>query len=200
MGMNKALALAQAEVENATKNAQNPHLKNKYANLEGVLEVAKPVLAKYGLAVVTVPGPMDEQGMQAFESTLSWEDDTGREDEKSFSFTMPLQKKDPQGVGSAITYARRYALACWMNITQEDDDGNAASKPRAPKAPAADAKATPDPSNVLGMWDTAIANAKTTAELKTLRTKMDRLPEDVKLRLSPAWMAAMVAAEKRERE
>lgn len=192
MGMNKALAMAQAEVENATKNAQNPHLKNKYANLEGVLEVAKPVLAKYGLAVVTVPGPMDEQGMQAFESTLSWEADDGTEDEKSFSFTMPLQKKDPQGVGSAITYARRYALACWMNITQEDDDGNAASKPRAPKP-------APEPSNVLGMWETAIANAKTTAELKTLRTKMDRLPEDARLRLSPAWMAAMVAAEKREK-
>ena len=50
----------------------------------------------------------------------------------SNTFTMPVSKADAQGVGSAITYARRYALAAMVGVAPEDDDGNAATK-AAPK-------------------------------------------------------------------
>lgn len=131
-----ALVKAQADADNATKNAQNPHLKNKYANLEAVLEVGKPILAARGLAVITLPAGMDGDSCKFVTQLVCNSDPTVISQE----FAFPLSKADPQGVGSALTYARRYAMAAWLNITQEDDDGEAASaRKKAGKAPAAQA-------------------------------------------------------------
>lgn len=194
MNLWKALADAQAEVENATKNAQNPHLKNKYANLEGVLEVVKPVFAKHGLAIVTHPGRGGSDGNVEFTSKLAWSTGTETQTE-SFIFEMPLGKRDAQGLGSAITYARRYAAAIWANITQEDDDGNAASrgapKPKVMKemdAPGPDI-APKEKRDVIPMWQKAIENATTVEVLKGIRTQMGKLPTELQLQLSPLWEA-----------
>lgn len=116
-----ALVAAVAEVENATKNATNPHFKSKYADLAEIINTVKPVFASHGLAVVQLPGLDD--GHATVETMLVH---TSGEWIKGVSGS-PLQKNDPQGVGSAITYLRRYSLAALAGIAQEDDDGNAAS-------------------------------------------------------------------------
>jgi hypothetical protein len=116
-----ALVKAQAEVQNATKDSKNPHFKSSYASLASVLDTTKPVLAKYGLAVVQMPGFAD--GCATLDCVIVHESGEWM----GGTAGAPLQKNDPQGVGSALTYLRRYSLAALAGITQEDDDGNAAS-------------------------------------------------------------------------
>jgi hypothetical protein len=118
-----ALAGAQAEIENATKSSNNPHFKSKYADLAEVLNTVRPVLAKHGLSVVQFPGYSHEHKLVAVETTLMHK--SGQY--VSGTVAAPVTKPDAQGVGSAITYCRRYSLAAVVGIAQEDDDGNSAS-------------------------------------------------------------------------
>lgn len=125
-----ALTAAQSEIENAHKNALNPHFKNQYADLAEIINTVRPVLNKHGLAVVQLPGY--EAGVTTVETILThtsgeWLSGTAG---------SRVQKDDPQGVGSAITYLRRYSLAALCGIAQEDDDGEAASQPTKKAAPA----------------------------------------------------------------
>ena len=122
-----SLVEAQAEMDHAVKNSTNPHFRNKYANLAEVIDTIRPVLARHGLSIVQVPGY--ENGVVTLTSMLL---------HKSGEWIMgesgsPAPKQDPQGVGSAVTYLRRYSLAAICNITQDDDDGEAAVG-RSPKA------------------------------------------------------------------
>lgn len=123
-----ALVKAQREMENATKNADNPHLGSKYANLEEVLRVTKPVLASHGLAVLQMPGM--EGDSVTLETMLVHE--SGEWIAGVACAPLPVgrtnRKGEPvpvgaQDVGSAITYLRRYGLAALAGITQEDNDG-----------------------------------------------------------------------------
>ena len=117
-----ALVAAQAELDHAHKNAVNPHFKNKYADLTEVLDTVLPVLNKHGLTVTQIPG--FEGGIVTLDTMIlhtSGEFITG-------TSGSPVTKNDPQGVGSATTYLRRYSLAALAGIGQEDDDGNAASR------------------------------------------------------------------------
>lgn len=124
-----ALAEAQGEVENATKNSQNPHLKNRYADLAEILNTVRPVLSRHGLAVSQHPSYSD--GMVHVETIMLHKSGEWM----SSTISTPVQKPDPQGVGSACTYARRYSLAAIVGLSQEDDDGHAASKPKPGPAP-----------------------------------------------------------------
>lgn len=120
----KALAAAQAEIENAHKNASNPHFRSSYADLAEIINTARPVLTKHGLSVVQLPGYAD--GRVTVETILLHESGEWL----SGVAEAPAQKQDPQGVGSALTYLRRYSLAAVCCMAQEDDDGNAAVQPR----------------------------------------------------------------------
>lgn len=116
-----ALAKAQAQIENASKNAVNPHLRSKYADLAEVLNTVRPVLAENGISIVQMPSY--EGGMVSVETMLmhlsgEW---------ISSTISAPVNKQDAQGVGSATSYCRRYALAAMCGIAQEDDDGSAVS-------------------------------------------------------------------------
>lgn len=116
-----AIAGAQAELQNVTADASNPHFRSKYASLPALLDTVRPVLAKHGLALVQLPIGAD--GRVGIETILmhasgEW---IGAE------LTVRPVKDDPQGAGSALTYCRRYSLAAALAIGQEDDDGNAAS-------------------------------------------------------------------------
>jgi hypothetical protein len=116
----KALVGFQADMENVTKDATNPFFKSKYATLEAIITAAKPHLKKHGLAVIQFP---DGDGL----STMLL-----HESGEHLQATANLAIKDhtPQGQGSAITYMRRYALSAALGIaTEDDDDGNEASKP-----------------------------------------------------------------------
>lgn len=117
-----ALSAAQSEIENAAKNAKNPHFKSTYADLAELINTTRPVLTKHGLSLVQCPGFLD--GVVLLETMLLHE---SGEWIKSIA-GAPAAKLDPQGIGSATTYLRRYALAAFCNIAQEDDDGNGASQ------------------------------------------------------------------------
>lgn len=116
-----ALVKARADVKNAVKNAQNPHLKNKYANLEAILDTCNAAASAHGLTFVQCPveGP---QGHVALMTIVGHESGETIE----FRSTLPVGKYDPQGCGGGITYLRRYSLSSFWGITQEDDDGETA--------------------------------------------------------------------------
>lgn len=139
----KALASAQAELKPATKSQTNKHFGSKYADLADVVKDSAPVLAKYGLSVVQAPETEYGVGDEKFDVlTTTVYHSSGQH----FSFSTPLYmaKRDAQGHGSAITYARRYAYGAALGIvTDEDDDGNAASAPQPTKSRPAPKPAEP---------------------------------------------------------
>ena len=115
----KALAKAQGEVENASKASVNPHFKSKYADLAEVLNTVRPVFSANGLSFVQMPS--FAEGVVMVETVLMHESGEWISETAS----SPITKQDAQGVGSAITYLRRYSLAAFAGVAQEDDDANA---------------------------------------------------------------------------
>lgn len=132
-GLAAALAKAQGEIENASKNAANPHFKSRYADLAEVLNTVRPVFAKFGLAVTQFPS--FDGGVAHVETILTHESGEWM----SGTASAPVSKQDAQGVGSAITYLRRYSLAAVAGVAQEDDDANTAVARPAAKQPATSA-------------------------------------------------------------
>lgn len=122
-----AYTAAFAEIQNAQKNSTNPHFKNNYADLESVLATVRPVFARHGLAVMQAPGKLVRDGDSLHMSLTSvLVHQSGQH--LAFETQLPVGKDvTAQKAGSAITYARRYALAAIAGITQTDDDANAAS-------------------------------------------------------------------------
>ena len=121
-----ALSKAQGEIENASKNAANPHFKSKYADLAEILNTTRPVFAKHGLSLSQFPG---FDGSLASVTTLVGHASGGYI--SAVASCVPA-KTDAQGIGSATTYLRRYGAAAAAGIAQEDDDGNAAAHNRKP--------------------------------------------------------------------
>jgi hypothetical protein len=115
-----ALAKAQGHMGGALKDSANPFFKSKYADLESVWNACRKALSENGLAVIQttagIEGGVVVTTMLAHASG-QWVRDT-----------LPLYPKDtsPQGMGSAITYGRRYALAAIAGVYQTDDDAEAA--------------------------------------------------------------------------
>jgi hypothetical protein len=112
----EALVKAVSELSNVPKTAANPYFKSKYAPLDSIIEATRPVLARHGLAVIQEPLFME--GTAGVETTIVHKDGGS----KTSTLLLPLKDQSPQGVGSAITYARRYALAAVLGIASEDDD------------------------------------------------------------------------------
>ena len=131
----KALVAFQSEMKTVGFDANNPFFKSKYATLSALVETSKPVLAKNGLAVSQLTE--GEGGITTILMHTSGE--------YLFStLTLKPSKDDPQGRGSAITYARRYAYAAILGlVSDEDDDGNAATQTAKPAAK----QANPQPVN-----------------------------------------------------
>ena len=125
----KAMAAAQGEFPAAGKNAVNPHLKNRYADLAAVWEAVREVLPKHGLSIVQGPRPA-ESGRAAVYTMLMH---TSGQWIASLT-DMPVTKNDCQGYGSAYTYARRYSLSAMLGVVSEDDDDGEGAK-RKPAAP-----------------------------------------------------------------
>lgn len=119
----EAMAKAQEEMGAASKDSTNPHFKNKYASLASCFEAIKP-MHKNGLAVLQPPMPhgLDGVCVQTLVIHASGEWLVGE-------LYMPAGKKDAQGFGSALTYARRYCLCSTVGLATEDDDAQSASKP-----------------------------------------------------------------------
>jgi len=155
-----ALAKAQAEITGARRSAENPFFRSKYADLAEVWDVIRGPLSKNGISVYQAPEMEDgrvkvttvlmHSSGQWIASELSLKMVKERRTQGGEREFVPLD--DPQSAGSAITYARRYALAAAVGVAQEDDDGNAASvhpvkqsASSAPSKPSIDRKDAPAP-------------------------------------------------------
>lgn len=123
-----ALSKAQAMMAGAKKDALNTHLKSKYADLASTWEACRDALTRHELAVLQSPrSEVTSEGLAVIVDTVLMH---ASGEWVSGSLLVPVTKPDAQGVGSAITYARRYALSAFAGIAPEDDDGAAASAPR----------------------------------------------------------------------
>lgn len=121
--LSAALSKAQSKLTPAKKKGENPYFKSKYATLETVWEACREVLAANDLAVIQSPQLHEESA--CLETLLTH---SSGEWVRSLMPLM-LTKQDPQTMGSALTYARRYALAAMIGIVQKDDDGEKAMTP-----------------------------------------------------------------------
>jgi hypothetical protein len=116
-----ALAKAQAGIRHATEDAKNPHFGSSYATLASVWDACRSQLAQHGIAVVQAPeadGATIHMTTMLLHSSGEW---------ISSTLSVTATKADAQGVGSVITYARRYGLAAMVGVAPgDDDDANAA--------------------------------------------------------------------------
>lgn len=145
-----AFLKARGQFKAAVKDAKNPHFKSSYVTLDGVFAAITEALLAEGIAPVQQTAI--EDGRIVLHSRLyhisgQW-----------IGSTYPVHpvKADPQGEGSALTYARRYALMALVGIAPEDDDGNAATA-AAGKAKEADEAAAREWIDAIQQCDTADA-------------------------------------------
>jgi len=119
-----ALAKVQGEIKAAQKDGANPHFKSKFASLNSHWDACREILSKNGL-MVTQLSNVAEDGKNVLVTMLCH---SSGQWFKSSMFLKPV-KDDPQGMGSCITYARRYMLSAIVGTTadDEDDDGEGAS-------------------------------------------------------------------------
>lgn len=113
----KALAKFQSEVSDPNRTKENAFLKSKYVTLDSLLQAVRPVLANNGLSFLQVPFT----GADVVSVTTMLLHESG-EWLESDPLTLPLMKKDPQGVGSVVTYARRYSLSSILGVAWDEDD------------------------------------------------------------------------------
>lgn len=116
-----ALNKAQSQMQNVKKTSANPFFKSKYADLAECWETARKPLADNGLSIIQCPeGTGSDVTIETIllHTSGEW---------ISSKLSMKPVKPDPQGIGSCITYGRRYALCAIVGISPEDDDGNQAS-------------------------------------------------------------------------
>lgn len=166
-----AYTAAYAEITDAVKNTKNPHLGNNYADLGSVLATVRPVLKRHGLAVLQAPGKIscvDGVHVVSVMSMLLHDSGQSITVETQVPIAPQVDKKtgavrpiDAQRAGSAITYARRYALSALCGITQKDDDGEDAS--------AGDGGSADDELTALSQL---IAGAADSAQLEALRERV----------------------------
>lgn len=191
-----ALLKAQGEYGPVVKDATNPHFGSKFLSLVGVIDAVGEALRKNKIAIVQQTDRHDD-GITVLVTRLI------HESGEWLGSVYPLRpvKADPQSEGSALTYARRYALMALTGIAPEDDDGNAASHERSAGRSEPDPFDTPpfDPTYCENLID----SATTLAELSDVAQALNQIqmPEDAhrlllarygarKTELSPAAVAS----------
>jgi hypothetical protein len=147
-----ALAKAQGDMANASKDKTNPHFKSSYADLASIWDAIRGPLSKHGLAVLQMPFE-DDKGRISLETMISHSSGQFL----STTYCLPPTKGDVQGFGSAITYMKRYALT-GLGVAPEDDDGNAASERTLPQS--SPYTSNPAPRNGNGNGDPKAAATK----------------------------------------
>lgn len=124
----KALATLQGELKPVNKASVNPYYKSKYADLSAIWESVRELLHSNGLAVAQLP--QEKEGHIYLETLLLH---TSGEWLSSSLLVTPGKPNDPQAVGSALTYARRYALSAMLGVCSEEDDDAESAVARQPK-------------------------------------------------------------------
>lgn len=127
--LDSALAKAQGEIEAASKDKLNPAFRSKYADLSSVWGAIRPALSRHNISVTQWP-IHSEDGRLHIVTRLAHDGEWIRA-----HFSIPVQKQDAHGYGSATTYAKRFSLAAAVGVVaDEDDDGNSASGKTTPAA------------------------------------------------------------------
>ena len=135
----KAMLKVQTTINPACKDAENPFVKNRYASLNSVIEACRDALIAQSIWVVQYPVAAEPGHLGLMTKLVHG--DSGQW--QSSVMVMPLPKDDPQGYGSALTYARRYGLATLVGmISETDDDAEAAIPPRNRSAKNSERKST----------------------------------------------------------
>ena len=116
-GLYPKLHAAKQKIGKVVKNANNPHFKKSYADINALVESVEPILLEYGLLLLQ---PIENGVVR----TLIIDIETG---ETAFSDMRLPEIQDPQKIGSAVTYYRRYTLQSLLSLQAEDDDANSAS-------------------------------------------------------------------------
>src|SRR6188474_3011197 len=130
----KALATAQAEIEHASASSENPHFHSKYADLAAIIDAIRAPLARNGIARHQA---LFSSGKEIGVRTMLIHT-SGQWIASTVWCTSP---GTPQGLGSVVTYLRRYSLAAAVGLAQDDDDAEAGMRrPPAPPAPKLDPK------------------------------------------------------------
>jgi hypothetical protein len=133
-----ALVKCQSQIKTALKDSKNPHFKSTYADLTSVMLACKDALAANDLAVLQL-SRIHESGAPVLVTRIIHT--SGEHIEGEFPLVCK-DPNDPQKLGSAVTYARRYALSAALGITADDDDGQAAAGHTPAPAPKPQAKPT----------------------------------------------------------
>jgi hypothetical protein len=181
--LSTALALAQGELEDAAKDKKNPHFNSRYADITGVLQAIRPVFSKHGLSVVQGLSTATDLSAVTVTTRLCHKSGQWIQD----ALTLPVPKKDAQGIGNASTYGRRYGLAAMAALGQEDDDGNSVAVPKGEKALAKKVEINLDDLKA------AFEAAKTKDDISKLVPAFTKLPPQMQTELQP------YAAEARKR-
>lgn len=120
----KALVAFNEENNRIAKDGKNPHFRNEYATVDQILDYVRPILSKNGLSIMQFPSNDDNR----ITMTTMLLHSTGEFIQSPAASAIPV-KSDPQAVGSAITYLKRYSLSAMLGLStgEKDDDGNSAS-------------------------------------------------------------------------
>jgi hypothetical protein len=124
-----ALHKAQSTLTGVVKDGKNPAFKSRYATLENVIDAAKPALQSAELAFTQAPGALVDGAIEITTMLMHTSGQWLRS-----TLHVPLSKRDPQGVGSAITYGCRYALMATLGLPPVDDDAESAMDRSPPRA------------------------------------------------------------------
>lgn len=120
-----ALLAFKAEAPTLPKDKVNPHFKSRYTPLDTIGEKIDPLLTKHGLVWVALPGHNDGHPVLDYQLAHAPSGEV-----LSGQMVLLLDRENSQGLGSALTYCRRYAKVAVLDlVADEDDDGNAASRP-----------------------------------------------------------------------
>lgn len=185
----QALVKMQGEIDGAKKGKANPAFRSKYADLGACWDACRDALQANKLAVLqfVTEAPSGSVGIK----TSIYFGPTG----ESLSETAYIPVKDstnPQALGSAVTYGRRYGLCAAVGICPEDDDGNAAANAKAPK------QAESKPVDIQSIWTqflplTDSAHGGDAAQAKTYYSKVKAMviPEPTKTELLTKMVTAI---------
>ena len=180
--LGEALAKAQAEIKHALTNAENPHLKSKYADLASTWDACREQLSKHGLSVTQTTYANDSENIFLRTRLLH---SSGQWIEGEFP-VVAKDKTNPQHLGSGLTYARRYGLASIVGVAPEDDDGETAAKNGVRKPQRAEKRVTSVEAKMVR--DAALANGKSKEDV------LEFLQEKFKVSNSAAIPASGLAA------
>lgn len=185
MAIYEKLAAFQKNFTGLTLDSVNPHFKNKYCSLDNLVNKVRPELAKHGLGYTHCLFVRDN--MQLLK-TVVYEGETG---ETLESEIIVPPNDNPQKIGSALTYYRRYTLAGLLGVVEEaDDDGNGASSVKAPKGKDSahfekllDKSNPPDIATLAAWYETNRAEIEKMDKIN--QTKINRYVGQIKKSLEP---------------